>query len=280
MNNMVCHICPTYAIVRNVFCVSIGLVRLAGSVAKQRNSLSGRVEVWSNGAWGTVCHNSWDLSDATVVCQQLGYQYAFSAPRNSAFGRGSGPILLDYVECTGNESSIFNCTHQGIGVHSSSYWCTRHYYDASAVCYKGKHYIHLNNYYCFLMLKQLYKQYNYCIMSTDGKLRLNGPGSNTVTTGQVQVSVNGEWGTVCDNAWNLDDATVACHQLGYSGAWTAYYQPGEGLVKVEEPQCTGEETTLLDCWTAQSNGGNAFCSHGRDVAVECMTSSLYGMVVP
>ena len=57
---------------------------------------------------------------------------------------------------------------------------------------------------------------------------------------------------VHDNAWNLDDATVVCHQLGYSGAWTAYYQPGEGLVKVEEPQCTGEETTLLDFETSQS----------------------------
>ena len=108
---------------------------------------------------------------------------------------------------------------------------------------------------------------------TDGRLRL----SDSTTTGRLDLSVGGDWGTVCDNNWNLDDATVACHQLGYNGAWTAYYQPGEGLVKVEEPQCTGEEPTLLDCWTAQSNEGNAFCSHGRDVAVDCMTSTSYGM---
>ena len=113
------------------------------------------------------------------------------------------------------------------------------------------------------------------IMPIDGKLRLSNSGSVTATRGHVEVSIDGEWGTVCDNAWNLDDATVVCQQLGYSGAWTAYYQPGEGLVKVEEPQCTGEETTLLDCWTAQTNGGNAFCSHGRDVAVDCMTTSVY-----
>ena len=72
-------------------------------------------------------------------------------------------------------------------------------------------------------------------MSTDGKLRLSNSVSNTGTRGRVEVSVEGDWGTVCDNAWNLDDATVACRQLGYSGAWTAYYQPGEGLVKVEDP---------------------------------------------
>ena len=109
----------------------------------------------------------------------------------------------------------------------------------------------------------------------DGKVRLmNNTGS--AASGQVEISVNGEWGTVCDNAWNLDDATVVCRQLGYDEAWTAHYQPGSGLVKVEDPQCSGEEVTLLDCWTVQSNGGGMFCSHGRDVAVECMTSP-YGM---
>ena len=115
-------------------------------------------------------------------------------------------------------------------------------------------------------------------MSIDGKLQLSDSGSGTAARGRVEVSIDGEWGTVCDNAWNLDDATVVCQQLGYNGAWTAYYQPGEGLVKVEDPQCSGEEPTLLDCWTAQRNGGSAFCSHGRDVAVECITSA-YGMTV-
>ena len=98
--------------------------------------------MWSNGAWVTVCHNSWDLSDATVVCQQLGYQYAFSASGGSAFGRGTGPVWLDNVECTGNESSIFNCNHHGIGVYSS--YCAWHHYVAGAVCYNGKHYVSAN----------------------------------------------------------------------------------------------------------------------------------------
>ena len=91
------------------------------------------------------------------------------------------------------------------------------------------------------------------------------------------MSVDGEWGTVCDNNWNLNEANLVCQLLGYDGAWTAYYQPGEGLVKVEEPQCTGREPTLLDCRTAQTIGGNSLCSHGRDVAVECRTSTSYSM---
>ena len=115
------------------------VMRLVGG-GKYTNSLAGRVELWSNAGWGTVCDDYWDISDVAVVCRQLGYEYTISAPRSAAFGQGSGPIWLDNVACFGNESSIFNCTHQGIGVHNCG-----HSEDASAVCYKGKNYMHSGN---------------------------------------------------------------------------------------------------------------------------------------
>ena len=69
----------------------------------------GRVEVYHNGEWGTVCDNGWDLNDAQVVCTELGYGAA--AMHTAYYGQGSGQIWLNYVNCVGSEDSITNCTH-------------------------------------------------------------------------------------------------------------------------------------------------------------------------
>ena len=75
----------------------------------------GRLEVFYNEEWGTVCDDSWDMKDATVVCRQLGYSVAIRKSSNAEFGRGSGPIWLDDVRCTGEEESILECPHAGWG---------------------------------------------------------------------------------------------------------------------------------------------------------------------
>ena len=90
----------------------------------------GRVEVYHNGTWGTVCGDGWDLRDATVVCRQLGNLKAEAAVLGSArFGAGSGPILFSELSCIGNESVITECGHDDSGGHNCS-----HSEDVGIVC--------------------------------------------------------------------------------------------------------------------------------------------------
>lgn len=89
----------------------------------------GRVEVYVRGHWGTVCHDGWDMRDARVVCRQLGYSGAASATYYAAFGRGSGRIWMDDVNCAGGESSLLNCKQRGWGIHNCGHWK-----DAGVVC--------------------------------------------------------------------------------------------------------------------------------------------------
>ncbi|KAM5251219.1 antigen WC1.1-like [Hipposideros larvatus] len=76
---------------------------------------SGRVELWHNGSWGTVCDDSWSLAEAEVVCRQLGCGSALEALQEAAFGPGDGRIWLDQVQCRGTESSLWACAAEPWG---------------------------------------------------------------------------------------------------------------------------------------------------------------------
>ncbi|KAI4872547.1 hypothetical protein NFI96_003104 [Prochilodus magdalenae] len=74
-------------------------------------SCSGRLEVYLNAVWGSVCDDLWDIRDAQVVCRQLGCGPALSADGSSVFGAGSGPVWLNRVKCRGNEIHLWDCPH-------------------------------------------------------------------------------------------------------------------------------------------------------------------------
>ena len=71
----------------------------------------GRVEIRKNGgSWGIVCDDYFDINDANVFCQMLGYTNgAENAYQSSYFGHGDLAFHLDDIECTGYEVSFLNC---------------------------------------------------------------------------------------------------------------------------------------------------------------------------
>jgi hypothetical protein len=89
----------------------------------------GILKVYRNGLWGTVRNDGWDMNATNVACRQLGYTKGLAF---LAMGNGTGQIWLDNVTCTGSESSLDNCTHQGWGVHDCD-----HTKDVGIVCQSG-----------------------------------------------------------------------------------------------------------------------------------------------
>ena len=66
-----------------------------------------------NETWGTVCDDSWDLTDAYVVCRELGYGRAVKAYVSATFGQENGTIRMGDVRCTGNERSLGTLSNYG-----------------------------------------------------------------------------------------------------------------------------------------------------------------------
>uniref|UniRef100_A0A3P9LSM3 SRCR domain-containing protein n=1 Tax=Oryzias latipes TaxID=8090 RepID=A0A3P9LSM3_ORYLA len=207
------------------------------------NPCSGRVEIFYNGVWGTVCDDSWDLNDAAVACRQMGCGSAQSALPLAYFGAGTGQIWLDDVLCTGSESDLSQCTHNGFGINNCG-----HGEDAGAICAGEK---------AFMMG-----------FIVDGEIRLIGP---NVCSGRVEVLHNGVWGTVCDDGWDMNNAAVACRQMGCGSAQSAlplaYFGAGTGQIWLDDVLCKGNESDLSQC-THNGYGINN-CGHGEDAGVIC-----------
>ncbi|XP_074849505.1 neurotrypsin isoform X2 [Carettochelys insculpta] len=215
-----------------------GAIRLAGG----KGSHEGRLEVHYNRLWGTVCDDGWTELNTQVVCRQLGFKYGKSTSE-SFLEESTKPIWLDDVSCSGRESAILQCAKREWGKHDCS-----HLEDVRITCHPD---------------------------DDSSRLSLGPPirlmdGENK-KEGRVEIFINGQWGTICDDGWSDKDAAVVCRQLGYKGPararTMAYFGEGKGPIHVDNVKCTGNERSLADC--IKQDIGTHNCRHSEDAGVIC-----------
>ncbi|XP_065434845.1 antigen WC1.1-like [Chrysemys picta bellii] len=208
-----------------VVCSGSRRIRLVNGAGR----CAGRVEIYYNGSWGTVCDDSWDLPDSNVVCKQLGCGHAINATVSAHYRQGSGQIWLDDVNCSGNESDLWACPSRGWGQHNC-----RHKEDAGVLC------------------------------SEFTDLRLV---SDSDCAGRLEVFYNGTWGSVCSNQMSGVTAAIVCKQLncedgGYISGGSEY---GKGPTWLDHVACSEQHSSLWQCpsdhWNPKSCDNRAEETH-------------------
>ncbi|NXK42818.1 LOX3B oxidase, partial [Piprites chloris] len=378
--------------------------RLAGYPRKHNE---GRVEVFYNDEWGTICDDDFTLGNAHVLCRHLGFVAATGWAHSAKYGKGVGRIWLDNVNCAGGEKSIRDCKHRGWGNSDCS-----HEEDAGVICkderipgFKDYNVIEVRKLMarvgsttvptehpgwvprcwcsghspswcriprwqeggtgfpscaprrcpwgprvmgypgvagdtstatglagcdsgllppCRLFTER--QQLNYHLHSVSctgtevhlsmctfefyrgnasaacgagmpavvsclpgpifaagnahrkkqrqqqqGQPRIRLKGGARVGEGRVEVLKSSEWGTICDDRWNLLSASVVCRELGFGSAKEALtgarMGQGTGPIHLNEVQCQGTEKSLWSC--PFRNITQEDCKHSEDAAVRC-----------
>ena len=131
------------------------------------------------------------------------------------FSEGTGPILMDYVNCSGSEPRLWGkCSH-----FTHSYGCT-HGGDVGVCCQPGSYF----TYYIYALLSEFTKQGSLLWLTTlhflciafcsDGQIKLI-EGSEEYL-GRLEICSNQRWETLPYSTFNNDEAVVACNELGYN----------------------------------------------------------------
>jgi hypothetical protein len=168
----------------------------------------GRVEVFHDGQWGTVCDDGFERKDADTVCRSLSMGdatsfWSFGDGDGSGAGSDGMPIFLDEVDCGNGDSSLADCANNGWGNHDCS-----HGEDVVVECEHEPAFS------------------PHCGTGCDVNIRLSQDGGMDFM-GRLEVFHDGQWGTVCDDGFEQNDAELVCSSLGMGVA--VHYGPPEAI---------------------------------------------------
>ncbi|KAM7112349.1 lysyl oxidase homolog 3 isoform 6-T6 [Ciconia maguari] len=262
--------------------------RLAGYPRKHNE---GRVEVFYNDEWGTICDDDFTLANAHVLCRHLGFVAATGWAHSAKYGKGIGRIWLDNVNCAGGEKSIGDCKHRGWGNSDCS-----HEEDAGVICKDER--------------IPGFKDSN--VIETEQnhveEVRLRPVVSGArrqlpVTEGIVEVRYKDGWAQICDEGWDSQNSRVVCGMMGFPaekkvnrnfyklasksqpkqkrredvGSKKRLFTERQQLnYRLHSVSCTGTEVHLSMC-TFEFYQGNASaaCGAGMPAVVSCVPGPLF-----
>ncbi len=207
------------------------IMRLVGGA----NRNEGRVELFKDGTWGTVCNREFTYLEALQIAQELSRSAYTSRYYTSYFGPGSGDIKISNLTCEGNTilDSILDCPH----VEGASD-CT-HNNDIGIRTNSGARV--------------------YYVAYSDMR-------------GAVGVYRERTWSRVCANDWDIRDAHAVCRELRYPGAIEAtstLRDSGSYAVGRGGYRCEGNELNIEDC---EKGSVPSSCTH--EAGVVCQTLRL------
>ena len=89
----------------------------------------GRVEIYYNNTWGTVCSTYWNKYDSNTVCWQLGYTEAIKYYLSPLSDQENSPVWMNKVYCGAYEICLGKCPFAGFGDNNC-----RHRQDVFVSC--------------------------------------------------------------------------------------------------------------------------------------------------
>uniref|UniRef100_A0A8C6SYS9 Lysyl oxidase homolog n=1 Tax=Neogobius melanostomus TaxID=47308 RepID=A0A8C6SYS9_9GOBI len=244
-------------------------LRLAGDKRKHNE---GRVEVFYDGQWGTMCDDDFSQHAAQVVCRELGYVDAVSWSPSSKYGKGEGPIWFDNLHCTGKERTVAQCPSNGIGISDC-----KHTEDVGVVCsdkrIPGFKFVNFLPNHVESLDIQVEDVRIRAILSS---YRKRVP----VTEGYVEIKDGGRWKQICNADWTPHNSRVICGMFGFPGRRMAKYLCFYRIIDQtfgNIVNCTGAEAHLSSCKLGQQTEAvtNGTCVKGLPVVVSCVPGRAF-----